>query len=136
MIILDCSAAIAIVRKIPEGQALSQLVSDDEKIIAPNLFYAELGNSLFKYARAGEIEESKVGAAIRAAENLVDGFRSEEDFLTEAVAEAVRLNHSVYDMLYFVLARREAATLLTLDQKLQNLCLDNGVNCVRLDAKF
>ena len=56
MIILDCSAAIAIVRKTPEGQALSQLVSDDEKIIAPNLFYAELGNSLFKYARAGEIE--------------------------------------------------------------------------------
>lgn len=115
---------------------MSQLVSDGEEIVAPNLFYAELGNSLFKYVRAGEIEGTQVNAAIKAAESLVDEFQSEEDFLAEALAEAVRLNHPVYDMLYFVLARREAATLFTLDQKLQNLCLDNGVNCVYLDKNF
>lgn len=29
-----------------------------------------------------------------------------------------------------ILARRNAATLFTLDRKLQELCLDAGVNCV------
>ena len=43
---------------------------------------------------------------------------------------------SVYDMLYFVLARRNAATLFTLDRKLQQLCLDNGVDCVLTDTNF
>ena len=36
--------------------------------------------------------------------------------------EAMRLDHPVYGLLYFVLARREGATLFTLDQKLQGLC--------------
>ena len=40
-----------------------------------------------------------------------------------------RLGHSAYDVFYFVLARRNAATLCTLDQRLQQLCLKNGVNC-------
>ena len=53
-----------------------------------------------------------------------------------AFSEAVRLNHPVYDMLYFVLARRNAATLFTLDRKLQQLCLDNGVDCVLTDTNF
>ena len=56
--------------------------------------------------------------------------------LREALIEAIRLDHPVYDLLYLVLARREGATLFTLDQKLQNLCLDNGVNCVFLDKDF
>ena len=46
------------------------------------------------------------------------------------------LRHPVYDMLYFVLARRNAATLFTLDRKLQQLCLDNGVDCVLTDTNF
>ena len=50
--------------------------------------------------------------------------------------EAMRLRHPVYDMLYFVLARRNAATLFTLDRKLQQLCLDNGVDCVLTDTNF
>ena len=54
----------------------------------------------------------------------------------EATKEAMRLRHPVYDMLYFVLARRNAATLFTLDRKLQQLCLDNGVDCVLTDTNF
>ena len=42
----------------------------------------------------------------------------------------------IRDRLYFVLARRNAATLFTLDRKLQQLCLDNGVNCVLTDTEF
>lgn len=57
-------------------------------------------------------------------------------FRGEALTEAVRLRRPVYDMVYFVLARRLGATLFTLDKRLQALCIDNGVNCVRLDTQF
>ena len=67
---------------------------------------------------------------------MVDEFCGTKDLLREALIEAIRLDHPVYDLLYLVLARREGATLFTLDQKLQNLCLDNGVNCVFLDKEF
>ncbi len=73
---------------------------------------------------------------VAQATSLVDEFYRTEDLLREALMEAMRLDHPVYDMLYFVLARREGATLFTLDQKLQSLCADNGVDCVFLDKEF
>lgn len=39
----------------------------------------------------------------------------------EALALACHLNHPVYDCLYLALARREAALLLTADQRLKRL---------------
>ncbi|MBQ9002724.1 MAG: type II toxin-antitoxin system VapC family toxin [Eggerthellaceae bacterium] len=44
----------------------------------------------------------------------------------------MRLGHSVYDLLYFVLARRKGIALLTADKKLARLCEENGVECVRV----
>ena len=72
----------------------------------------------------------------RVCLSLVDEFVPDTDLWEEALSESLRLRHSPYDLLYLVLARRNAATLLTLDHKLQKLCLDNGVNCVALDDEF
>ena len=58
---------------------------------------------------------------------LVDDFIPTVELAVEALHEATRLNHPVYDMYYFVLARRNGAVLLTEDKKLQVLALDNGV---------
>ena len=56
--------------------------------------------------------------------------------LAAASTESVRLEHSSYDLFYLILARREGATLFTIDRKLQDLCARNGVNCVWLDKEF
>lgn len=48
--------------------------------------------------------------------------------LMEVLHEAARLNISCYDMFYFVLARHNAATLITCDQKLKTLAIDNGIS--------
>ena len=74
--------------------------------------------------------------AISRPNNLVSEFCEDDELVVEALSEAVRLNHPVYDLMYLVLARRHAATLFTLDRKLQQLCLDNGVNCVLTDTEF
>ncbi len=48
----------------------------------------------------------------------------------ESLNEAIRLNHSAYDMLYFTLARRFGAVLITLDKKLMSLAKSEDIKTV------
>lgn len=132
MIVLDCSAAIHIVRDTPEGRALMQLLLEGEEIAAPDLFSSEIASAVSKYIRFADVPEKMGYAWCKFAFSLVDTIVPSSDLMLEAISESVRLEHSVYDMFYFVLARRNAATLFTLDRDLQELCTAHGVNCVSL----
>ena len=137
MIVLDCSAAVDMVRETEAGRALRQLMLEGEEVISSQLFLIEVSNAFWKYHKAGLLDEKTVCANIEKAIALVDEFCDlDKTQCCEATKEAMRLRHPVYDMLYFVLARRNAATLFTLDRKLQQLCLDNGVDCVLTDTNF
>lgn len=136
MIVLDANAAVAMLRATPEGRALKELMLADERVCAPALFLSELGNTLWQYERKGFYTKSDIDQALRTGLNFVDEFFPDGSLLNEALSEAIRCNHPVYDMLYLVLARRNAATLFTLDRKLQQLCADNGVTCVFTDTEF
>ena len=131
MIVLDCNAALAMARGTVEGDAFRSLMLRGEEAIAPRFFGIESANALWKMVRAGMMTEDEASDSLKAATNLVSDFCPDDDLVVEAFSEAVRLNHPVYDMLYFVLA-----TLFTLDRKLQQLCLDNGVDCVLTDTNF
>ena len=54
--------------------------------------------------------------------------------MREVVSESVRLGHPVYDIFYFVLARRLGATLFTLDKRLIKLCEQEGVDCIHKES--
>ncbi len=136
MIVLDSCAAVEMVRETPDGLALMDLMLEGEKAISPDLFPVEVCNVFWKYRRASMLSDREMVDCIARATGLVDELCDSVDILREATAEAVRLDHPVYDLLYFVLARRNDATLFTLDRKLQRLCLDNGVKCVFADAEF
>jgi len=56
-----------------------------------------------------------------AAAELVDVIEPDRHLQVEALALVCHLDHPVYDCLYLALARREAAVLLTADQRLQQL---------------
>jgi toxin-antitoxin system, toxin component, PIN family len=62
----------------------------------------------------------------------VDKYYSIQELQDEVLSESIRLDHSSYDMFYFVLARRFGATLFTLDRKLIQLCEEQGVQCVAI----
>ena len=133
MIVMDVNAAVAIARNEAEGKALRSLVDCDERIIAPRLFIYEMGNTVWKIVRAGWLSEGDGFSLFQNALELVDGFADTTPLIIEATHEAVRNNHPVYDMLYFVLARRNRATLFTLDKKLRAICEANGVNCLGVE---
>jgi predicted nucleic acid-binding protein len=132
MIVLDCDAAVAMVMMTDEGRALSELTLKDEKIVSTSFIQAELASVFTKYVRAGYFDKERLlhnyGNAIR----LIDSFIPLEENIIESLVEGIRLGHSPYDMLYFTLARRNGATLYTLDRKLINLCVKEGIDCVRV----
>lgn len=136
MIVLDCSAAIAMALRTEEGQGLKMLIETSEEIIAPTLLYAELSRTMQKYVKGGFLSKQAAVEKGTYALSLVDRFVDDSQFWPEAMTLSLDLNHSSYDVFYLLLARRTGATVFTLDRKLQNLCLDNGVNCLFTDTEF
>lgn len=132
MIVLDFSAACEMARQTEEGLAFCSLMLSDEKVISCDLLRAEAISVFRKFYRRGLITAEKAQKYLVQTLSFVDKFYSMEEFQEEVLAESIRLNHSSYDMFYFVLARRNAATLFTLDRKLMRLCEENGVECVHI----
>lgn len=130
MIVLDCSAALEIALKTPRGQGMEGLFLPGEDVIAPEWFRVEVANSSWKYFHAKRMSEEEARCLMEDALALPDRLVPIEDMLDEAFAEGVALDHSVYDMLYLVLTRRNAATLATCDNALRDCCIKRNVNCI------
>ena len=127
-LVLDASAAMSIVLGKEEGLALQPLVLEDEEIYAPDLFQVEVANGFWKYVHTGKMDRSTARSYYKAAQSLVNRYVRLDTLVTEALNEAIRLDHPMYDMLYLVLARRLGATLASLDQRLLDLCKEEGVD--------
>lgn len=130
MMVLDASAVVEMVLGSTEGLALRAFMMHDEKAISCELLRAEVASVFRKLVRKRVLPLADAQARLTEAIALVDEFRPLSDLQTEAFRESVRLDHSTYDLFYFVLARRTGATLVTLDRKLMRLCEDQGVSCI------
>lgn len=127
-VVLDASAAFEIAFNGANKAKYSAILEKADKVIAPEIFDSEISNVLWKYIKKGDVDEQNAQKSLLLMIQLVDDFFPTSELDVEALHEAIRLNHPVYDMYYFVLARRNAATLLTEDKKLQVLALDNGIS--------
>lgn len=130
MIILDCCAAVEIVRRTERGRAARAMILEGERVVTSTLFHAEIRSAFWKYVRAGLLDERLAADHVRQAIALVDEFVPIEVNADEAFAEAVRQDCSVYDMLYLTLVRRRAATLLSFDRRLVGCALRMGLDAV------
>lgn len=126
--VLDASAALEIAFQGPKSERYKQLLMDADSVLAPNLYQAEITNCVWKYLKAGYVDEENAKTTVAMLFKLVDSYANAIEDSMEVLHEAARLNISTYDMFYFVLARHNAATLITCDQKLKNLAIDNGIS--------
>ena len=78
-----------------------------------------LGNKLIKpyFAEPRNKLEAKLSREKKTQTDLED----EVKFVKS------KLDHTIYDMLYLILARRNSAVLLTMDKKLKGAALKSGV---------
>lgn len=128
ILVLDTCAACQIILEGDRKKDYAAEIVSAEKVIAPSLFDAEIANVMWKYVKGGYMDEENAKLSMALAIQLVDEFVPTVDIAIESLHEAIRLNHSVYDVYFMVLARRNGATMLTSDERLKRLCLDNGVN--------
>lgn len=126
--VLDASAAARLVIEGPETNAIQALVDTADEIIAPTLFSIEIANTMWKYARAKLISAGQASANLDTVLKFVDKLiDTRPDIIREAMTEAIRANHPIYDMLYVIVARRRGAGLITIDKRLATLATTLGV---------
>lgn len=114
--VLDASAAIHLVMTADHAESLAEYLEGTVSVSAPDLFYSEVGNALWKYVKFGDLSIEQAAIHLEEAMSLVDGIASSESLIHEALIAAARYGHPVYDTMYAVLARRHGATVLTMDR--------------------
>jgi predicted nucleic acid-binding protein len=116
--VLDASAAVEVVLQRGKADLLREYLSEADLVIAPTLFISEVTNVFWKYRRLTDLSLQACERGLEQAVALPDDFIDEQDFFREAFKLSCTLDHSVYDIMYLVAARRNNAVLLTLDKKL------------------
>lgn len=119
-VVVDASAAIAIIRREPHARAILQALQDERPVavrgLVPDLFWLEVANVL-------------VGRYAAAVDDVVEAFRELVELALETISAdrsvvlttldlQARHRLSAYDAVYLALAITEDARLLTLDAQL------------------
>ncbi|MDL1952047.1 type II toxin-antitoxin system VapC family toxin, partial [Acidobacteria bacterium ACD] len=68
--------------------------------------------------------------AVLLREALHAALGVDHELAVEALSEASRYGHPVYDLLYAVLARREGCKVLTFDRRLTSLLRELGISVI------
>ncbi len=120
--------AIALQRK--QAARLESVVEEADVILAPDLFVAEVVNTIWKLHQFEQWSLDVCDRALKAALGLADVFVPSMELHAEAFLLARTARRPAYDMFYLALARREDATLLTMDTQLRKEALRQGVRAV------
>lgn len=120
-VVLDASAAVRLVMRMPDAVALAGALEPASHVLAPALFHAEVANALWKCVRAGAISREVALERLVEARELLDDSIPDAELATEALAAADQYGHPVYDLLYAVTARRYGCSVLTRDHRLSDV---------------
>lgn len=119
--VLDASAAVRLILGDPDAAPLAQAIREAALVLAPELMLSEVANTLWKLQRVALLADLDPQQLLADARDLVDRVEPDRHLQAEALALACHHNHPLYDCLYLALARREAATLISTDRRLQQL---------------
>lgn len=125
--VLDASAAVRVVLCLEEADRIAEILESVSVVLAPGIFAAEVANSLWTYVRAGRLSRERAQQALEEALSLVDDVVDDRRLVAEALGEAEDRDHPVYDLLYLLVARRNACPVVTLDGPLRELSERMGV---------
>lgn len=126
-VVLDASAGVQLILNGPAAPSVRAAIERETVVLAPDLYVAEVASTVWKYVRAGQLDAASATGRLADAGEIISWLVPSETMAAEALNEAVRLGHLVYDLLYLVTARRNAATLVTCDRRLAALCRAEGV---------
>ena len=129
-LVLNASAAVRMVMRAEGADGLLESVAAATVVAAPSLYASEVANVLWKYIKAGTLDAETALERLEESINLIDAFTPDWELTAEALSEAARFKHPVYDLLYAVLSRRTGCAVLTMDERLRRLLGQMGVGVV------
>lgn len=129
-VVLDASAGIEVVLKREKVAMFAGKLEKASLVLSSDLYKAEVANALWKYQAAGFLSREQAKVLLGLALALVDDYWDISENNLEALTEAGRLKHPVYDLLYLTLARRTGSILLTVDTKLAKLAVAEGLEVI------
>jgi len=117
MIVLDASAAVELVLRLPLADAVGRRLADpDQAIHAPHLLGVEVAQVVRRYVQRGEVRPERGETALLDLADLDVVHHPHEPLL--ATMWRLRSNLTAYDAAYVALAEALDAPLLTLDARL------------------
>ena len=129
IVVLDASSAGEIAAKSQAGVDLVNVLMQADKVMAPDLFIAEICNVIWQLCRKGKEKADADNSIANDCIGYVDEYVSSYELWKEALRMAQEQDHPVYDMLYAVLARRHDAMVLTMDKRLYDICKSLSIRC-------
>jgi predicted nucleic acid-binding protein len=127
IVVLDASAAVDLVINASKRSAEAQLLATAKWVLAPTLYVSEVANVFWKYHMFQDLQQEKAEHGMNLALELPDSLMDDLELHSEAFAMSCLTKHSVYDMMYLVLARRNNAVLLSRDRPLKQLAGEHDV---------
>jgi predicted nucleic acid-binding protein len=129
-VVLDASTAVQIaLNRRPMADHL-EAIAEADAVLAPELIVPEVTNAIWKYHQFEKLETETCQRVLELALNLVDTLVSGKDLYREAFLLARTSRLPAYDMFYLALARRDDATLLTVDRVLRQEAARQGVRVI------
>lgn len=118
--VVDASVAAKWLVEEPGSSLARRVLSSGATLLAPELIVAEIANVAWKKLGRNEISGEHALAMIRLLPRLLDGLAPLAPLAEAALTIARDLEHPAYDAFYLALAEREAAVLISDDQRLLN----------------
>ncbi len=101
-----------------DGSDRANALRDEDRLIAPSLLAAELGSALWKAVRRRSVSRTDALAALPATLLAFDTLVPMDELHERALEMAMELDHPIYDCFYLALAERDAAQLVTADERM------------------
>jgi predicted nucleic acid-binding protein len=115
--IIDASAAIALIVESGRSKTVREIFSSTAVLAAPDILIAETTNAIWNHRRNYTFSAQTVGAFLEGLCANVAIVPS-STLASEAYAIAIDLNHPAYDAFYLALAKRDAAQIVTFNERL------------------
>ena len=102
------------------AQLLQSYAAGKTRFVVPDLFWAEIGNILWKAVRQGRLTASSAQTALASLTRRKLPTVNSVSLLSQALALAIAFDRTVYDSLYVALATESNGLFVTADERLVN----------------
>ena len=119
-LVVDASVAVKWLVEEEHSSAADSLLEGSHELFAPRLMASEVGNTLWRKVRLGEVERSRGAVLAAAISEMPVRWMEDEGVCADALRLSLALDRPVCDCVYLALAHRIGATLVTADARFAN----------------